>query len=692
MLHRKKVWQPSLHDLLVTVQAPTQVWCATDGQIRPAGAQGVFHADVRVLSAAILTVDGAEPEPTMAGESGTGATVVVGLVRRLDDRGPDPTFRLDRRREVAAGRVTETLLAANAGAATISTTVRVELRSDLASIHEVKSGRSPGLVAARGHGETLRWHAEGVDVEVTGGGAVLDLVDATRPSLSWPVALGPNEQVELSWRLQIIDVGAVIGEPGLGADGWGSVTVVADDRRVAPLVATSIADLRGLRLAEPGQTGFGFLAAGAPWYLTLFGRDSLWAARMLLPLGTELAGSTLRTLAVRQGVRIDPSTGEEPGKILHELRRQAFGVNGGRSGAGAVALPPVYYGTVDATPLWVCLLHNAWCWGLPDDQVAALLPHLEAALTWMAVHGDADGDGLLEYVDTSGHGLSNQGWKDSHDSVQWRDGRLATAPIALAEVQAYAYEAALGGARLLDAFGRRGADRWRDWAGVLQARFRHTFWVDDGSGRYPAIALDAEKRAVDSLTSNVGHLLGTGLLDADESALVAARIADPTMSSGFGLRTLSSGSAGYWPLRYHGGSVWAHDTAIAVSGLARDGHTESASALAEALVAAGAAFDYRLPELYGGDARDVVPRPVPYPASCRPQAWSAAASVCLLTAALGLRPDVPAGTLQVAPLAPSPFGALQVTGLRLAGHELSVAIDAAGAVLAVTDVPGITLV
>jgi glycogen debranching enzyme len=687
--YRKDVWQPSLHDLLVSVQAPTQVWCAEDGQIRRSGAQGVFHADVRVLASSVVTVEGVEPEPVMASDAVAGTVVAVGLVRQLDDPGADPTFRIDRRREVRAGHVAETLRVSNAGAVSINATVRVALAADLAPIQAVKSGRVGELVAARAEGSGLRWVGHDVEVDVVGADAEMDLADPTRPVLSWLVKLEPNQQVELAWELTVHDRGAVVVAPPGDAGHWGRVTVTADDRRLAPLVATSIADLAGLRLSAPGEPGFGFLAAGAPWYLTLFGRDSLWAARMLLPLGTELAGSTLRTLAARQGVRVDPDTSEEPGKILHELRRGEFELEGGRSGSGKITLPPAYYGSVDATPLWILLLHDAWCWGLPADQVAPLLPNLEAALSWMSDHGDADGDGLLEYVDTTGRGLANQGWKDSGDSVQWHDGRLATAPIALAEVQAYAYEAAISGAHLLDAFDRPGAARWRRWAGELAVRFRETFWVDDGDGRYPAIALDADKRAVDSLTSNIGHLLGTGLLDPEESALVAARIGDPTMSSGYGLRTLSTAAAGYWPLRYHGGSVWAHDTAIAVSGLARDGHAASAGTLAEALVSAAAAFGFRFPELYSGDASGTVPRPVPYPASCRPQAWSAASAVSVIASTLGLRPDVPAGTLQVVPLAPSPFGAMQISGLRLAGHDLAVEVDASGAVTSVTEVPGI---
>jgi glycogen debranching enzyme len=295
-----------------------------------------------------------------------------------------------------------------------------------------------------------------------------------------------------------------------------------------------------------------------------------------------------------------------------------------------MVLPPFYYGTVDATPLWVNLLVDAWHRGtLSLDAARELRPHLEAALAWMRDFGDSDGDGLLEYVDETGRGLSNQGWKDSGDSVQWRDGTLAEGPIALVEVQAYAYEAAIGGADLLDALDADPAvvAGWRDWAARLRAAVRERFWIDDPAGAYPAIALDAQKRAVDTLTSNIGHLLGTGLLDPEESALVARRLVSPELSSGFGLRTLASDAAGYWPLSYHGGAVWAHDTAIAIRGLAHDGFAAEAAQLAEGLLAAAPAFDYRMPELHAGDSAAEYPAPAPYPAACRPQAWSAAAAI-----------------------------------------------------------------
>jgi glycogen debranching enzyme len=216
--------------------------------------------------------------------------------------------------------------------------------------------------------------------------------------------------------------------------------------------------------------------------------------------------------------------------------------------------------------------------------------------------------------------------------VQWRDGSLAQGPIALCEVQAYAYQAAMRGGELLGRFGVRGAGEWPEWAVRLQDAFRQRYWINDPAGAYPAIALDAHKRPVDTLTSNIGHLLGTGLLHPDEAALVARRLVSPELASGFGLRTLSTASAGYWPLSYHDGSVWAHDTAIAIAGLTRDGFIDEARQLSEGLLRAAEAFDYRMPELHSGDALADAPAPAPYPAACRPQAWSAAAAVTVLAA------------------------------------------------------------
>jgi len=430
-----------------------------------------------------------------------------------------------------------------------------------------------------------------------------------------------------------------------------------------------VEDLAALRMCTADRREDEFLAAGSPWYLTLFGRDSMWAARMLLPLGTDIARGTLATLAARQGTALDPRTAEEPGKILHELRRGEFSF-------GATSLPPAYYGTVDATPLWVCLLADAWRWGLAESVVAPLLPVAERALAWMVDYGDADGDGFLEYVDGSGRGLANQGWKDSGDSVRFADGRIAAGPVALAEVQGYAHEAALAGAELLDAFGRPGADRWRDYAGRLAGAFRDRFWLADDLGPYPAMALDGTKTRVDAPASNMGHLLSSGMLNRAEASAIADRLVHASMSTGFGLRTMSSAAGGYSPLSYHCGSVWPHDTAIAVHGLIRAGFPGQAAVLAEGLLAAGAAFDGRVPELFGGFDRADVPVPVPYPAACRPQAWSAAAAVVILQAFLGVQADVPHGVVRVTPSAR--IGAVTASGLRVAGLGLRVTVSADG--------------
>jgi glycogen debranching enzyme len=437
------------------------------------------------------------------------------------------------------------------------------------------------------------------------------------------VALPSLGEVSVHWRITAHDPLAVVEAP-TAPPPWTTPDLDGVEHDLARWVRTALADLDALRLVRVGDDAQ-FLAAGAPWFFTLFGRDALWAARFLLPLGTSLAGSTLRTLAALQGKRVVPETAEQPGKIPHELRRTVLQIPG-----SSVALPPLYYGTIDATALWILLLGDAARAGLPEAEVDALRPALRAALTWLRDWGDADGDGLLEYVDESGHGLANQGWKDSGDSVQWRDGRLADAPLALCEVQGYAYAAAHAGARLLEATNPGEGEAWRVWAERLRIRFHEAFWVSDSIGLYPAVALDANKRPVNSLTSNIGHLLGTGLLDSDQARIVASRVVSPELCSGYGLRTLSTTDSGYWPLSYHGGSVWTHDTAIVIDGLVREGYKDEARTLAKGLLNAATGFGGRVPELHAGDTCTVGGRPVPYPAACRPQAWSAAAAITVL--------------------------------------------------------------
>ncbi|MEV4532273.1 glycogen debranching N-terminal domain-containing protein [Asanoa sp. NPDC049518] len=653
--------QPLLHDLISTVRAPASVLCEPSGQIRAVGVQGMFHADVRVLSRAELLLDGRSVEPVANSPLGPGATAFVGLARWLGDDGPDPTVRVTRERRLVPTGLDETITVTSTAAAPVSTSASLALDADLAPISPVKSGRAvvdPAVVRSG-----LTWSAGDVSVTVTAPGAVVDDDGTVR----WSLTVAPRTSVSVSWQLRVSDPAALVVSPASAVE-WSRPTVTADDRRLARLASRSLDDLESLRLRLSAGATDTFLGAGVPWYLTLFGRDSLWAARMLLPLGTDIAEGTLRVLAAHQGTVVSGETGQAPGKILHELRR-----------ADAQAqLPAAYFGSVDSTMLWISLLHDAWRWGMPPAAVESLLPALEAGLGWLAAHGDADGDGFLEYVDESGRGLANQGWKDSGDSIRFRDGSLATAPIALVEVQGYAYEAALHGAALLDAFGRPGGERWREYAEQMATRFRDTFWVDGPAGAHPALALDGDKRPVDSLTSNIGHLLGTGLLTAKESAQVADLLASSALAGGFGLRTMSTHDAAFSPLSYHCGSVWAHDTAIVIDRLARAGHPAAAATLTSGLLAAAESFDYQLPELFGGDDRGAFGRPVPYPAACRPQAWAAAAGITLLHAAVGLRPDVPAGTVALAPLPGAPLGAVTARGLRIGDASVDVVVEADG--------------
>jgi glycogen debranching enzyme len=671
--------QPYVHDLVICLAAPTVLLSDADGQVRARGAQGMLHADIRVLSRAEVRVGAHELVPVVNGQGDAASAEFVALVRGLGNAGSDPTVRLERRRRVSPGRVDEWFRLVSDAAGAISTDVSLTLAADLTPVNAVRAGEAQPPARPVVHAAGVEWRHDETRIVVSTDAPVLISADGEgNVILRWDVQVDPGGELTVSWSVQAEDVGAVVVAAPT-APSWQPPRVRAEDRRLERLVGRSLEDLHALRMATPARPDEVFLAAGAPWYFTLFGRDSLWAARMLLPLTTSVAASTLRLLAERQGRRVDPDTAEAPGKILHEMRR----VDAGASGGG-LRLPPLYYGTVDATALWICLLHDAWCWGLPRHEVEALAPALEAALGWLRDHSDPDGDGFLEYVDESGRGLANQGWKDSSDAVRFADGTIAAPPIALCEAQGYAHEAAVSGARLLDMLGRPGGDEWRSWAAALAARFREQFWVDGAVGRFPALALDGDKRPVDSLTSNIGHLLGTGLLDETESDLVAAAVTGADMDSGFGLRTMSDRMAGYQPLSYHCGSVWPHDTAIIVHGLLRAGQSPRLSGAVSGLLAAGEAFDHRMPELYAGDDDSSPARPVPYPAACRPQAWSAAASVVLLQAVFGLQVDVPAGRISLRPPRPSPVGAVRAEGLRIGEDTISVELDAAGEVLDVS--------
>jgi hypothetical protein len=628
--------QPLLHDRMIALRAPVQFWSDHDGTVGTAPIDGVYIGDTRVVDRLRVELGGDAGEHLSSLVDGASQVRFERLHRELDGPGADPDLRSTLTVSVDASGVDFSLRIASRLAGPRRTIAHVELGLDATAMDRIKAGlgREQALEISRPDG-AVAWTAGAVTSRLTGAGAAIETVETSTGAsvaLTWPVELPARGEIELTWRLELEDRAAVVG-PATAAAPWTVPSLDGADDRLQRWMTRALDDLDGLRMETTHAPGETFFAAGAPWFFTLFGRDAIWAARLTLPLGHEMSASTLRVLAAFQGTKRDPETAEQPGKIMHELRSAALEIPG-----EGVVLPPLYYGTVDATPLWITLLHDAWKAGMPDAEVRELLPALEAALAWMRDFGDSDDDGLLEYVDESGRGLANQGWKDSGDSVQWRDGRLAEGPIALCEVQAYAYEAALHGADLLDAFGaaaagdERSGDEWRAWASRLADAFHVKFWVEDEQGPYVAIALDAAKRPVDSLTSNLGHLLGTGLLDEAQSAVIARRLVSPELASGFGLRTLSTLDAGFWPLSYHGGSVWTHDTAIAVFGLHRAGFAAEASELASGLLAAAPAFDYRMPELHAGDSAADAPQPAPYPASCRPQAWSAAAAVAVWNA------------------------------------------------------------
>ena len=470
--------QPYLHDLVVAVYAPMMALSGPDGQIRPGGAQGLFAHDVRALSELVMTVNGNEPEPLGPVSAGGATNRFYGVVLGAGRPGPDPTVLVCRERALDFDGMLERYTVQSYAGAVVHCRLQLHLSSDLAGIGRVKSGLPTDPVAAVAGEGHLAWESEGRASVRAEASPYPAAITASSGTITWDLLVAPGQAATVSLRVRAPEEGAgprVVAAIPRGTEGWERPEVRAGDQRLAQFVEQSLTDLERLQMAIPAEPADIFIAAGAPWYLTLFGRDSIWAARMLLPLQPQVALGTLRALARRQGERVDLATSEEPGKILHELRRP-LSQPSGLGAPGRPSLPPTYYGSVDATPLWVCLLYDAWKWGLPEDEVGPLLGPMQRCLQWVEEYGCGP-DGFVRYVDKSGRGLTNQGWKDSWDAVQFPDGRLAVPPIALCEVQGYAYEAALHGAEILDAFGAPGAQKWRDFAGRLAGNFREMFCV-----------------------------------------------------------------------------------------------------------------------------------------------------------------------------------------------------------------------
>ena len=429
------------------------------------------------------------------------------------------------------------------------------------------------------------------------------------------------------------------------------------------IVDRSLADLRVLMDQVPGGL---FPAAGIPWYSVPFGRDSLITALQTLMFNPRIAEGTLRYLAQHQGREVNPWRDEQPGKILHEIR---FGE---MATLGEIPHTP-YYGSIDATPLFILLFVETIRWTGSSDLYRDLLPNVMGALAWIDDYGDLDGDGFVEYQTKSSGGLRNQGWKDMYDSLQFPDGNLPEPPIALVEVQGYVYSAKMGMASLLMSRGDRAAGAiLAQQAQVLKERFNTEFWMPDA--RFYAQALDGSNQQVPSISSNVGHALYCGIIDDDKAPQVVERLTAPDMLCGWGIRTLSSYEPSFNPMSYHNGSIWPHDNGIIAAGMARYGFQKEAAEVMRQVVDAGIRFKmFRLPELYCGFARDLRYYSVPaeYPVSCSPQAWAAGAILHFCQTMLGLSPG-DNGLLHSAPYLPEDINQVTVRGVKFGGKEIVV--------------------
>jgi glycogen debranching enzyme len=429
----------------------------------------------------------------------------------------------------------------------------------------------------------------------------------------------------------------------------------------------SVADLASLRMDEDPRVPGQLPAAGMPWFMTVFGRDTLITCLQTLLFGPELARNALAVLAELQAEEDDPERDSEPGKIVHEVRH----------GMGARAWFNRYYGTLDATPLFLILLSEVWRWTEDAGLVRDLRGPALKALEWIDRYGDLDGDGFVEYRRRSPRGLVNQSWKDSGNSQLFRDGRRARPPIAPCEVQGYVFDAKRRMAELaLHVWRERElAERLEREADELRERFDEAFWCEDRGGYY-ALALDGEKRRVDSLTSNTGHLLWSGIVPSERADSVVDALMGEELWSGWGVRTMSAGDAGFNPLAYHNGTVWPHDNSLVAWGLARYARWPEAYRIMRRMLNAAAYFEYELPEVFAGFSRTETPFPIPYPTAARPQAWAAGTPVLLLQLLLGLRPDPRRHALDtVAGDVPAWAGSVRLSGVRAFDRAWNVFLD-----------------
>jgi glycogen debranching enzyme len=455
--------------------------------------------------------------------------------------------------------------------------------------------------------------------------------------------------------------GAAREDPG---SQWAAAKPVlqADSDLLCEVYEQSAMDLLSMRIDKRiDNQPVTLISAGLPWFLTLFGRDTLITAYQTVAFGPSLAQGALLTLAAHQGREFDDFSDQEPGKILHEYRSGEL---------ASLRLRPYapYYGTADATQLWLILLSEYWRWTLDDDFIRELRDNAYAALKWIDEYGDPDHDGYIEYATRTPQGLGNQCWRDSWDGVQFADGSIPVLPIATCETQGYTYDAKLRLAELAD--GPLGnpdlGKRLRADADQLRERFNRDFWIGERGGYY-AIGLDGDKRKIDSMTSNMGHLLWSGIVPQERAATVARQLMSDHMFSGWGVRTTSTLDDGFNPIGYHMGTVWPHDNALIAHGLARYGFHDEANRIIMAMFEAAKFSNYRLPEAFSGYDRSFGRTPVLYPTACSPQAWATAAPMLFLRTMLGL--DVRGDRVILDPHIPDHLGRIMLIGSRAFGRS-----------------------
>jgi len=636
---------------LTILEGSTFCVCDERGDIDgTASASGFFAADTRFLSRSVLTLDGERPQPLSYAHPAPHLGFFVLRYHLVDALRPELSIQRER---FVGDEMEERIVVENNSRRVVETTLGLELEADFADIFSVKSldpdfgnPASVRLPPPR----TPEWDAaENTMVFADDGFPARTFVHLSVPcdeSVAFDLRLEPGQRWEL-----VVGVQPLLGdgEPLNNAEFTHRIEqerTRADDshsawRRSAPRLRcgwddlvrtwnTSVADIGSLRMRTEGFDYGPLPAAGSPWFMTVFGRDTLITCLQTLCFGPELSESALRVLAATQACDDDPERDAEPGKIIHEFRRgkaAAVGWTGDR-----------YYGTVDATPLFLILLSELWRWSGDDAVVRELEDPARRALAWLDGSGDRDGDGFVEYVRRASHGIRNQNWKDSEEGMVFRDGSLADAPIAAAEVQGYVYDAKLRFAELEREVWRDpvAADRLEREAAALRSRFDAAFWLPGG---YYALGLDHEKRPIDALGSNMGHLLWSGIVPRERVEAVADTLMADRMWSGWGVRTLASDESSYNPLVYHNGTVWPHDNSLIAWGLARAGRTRDAERILRRMTEAAAYFDYRLPEVFAGFPRARTTLPVVYPTASRPQAWAAGTPILLLQIVLGLRPD-----------------------------------------------------